>query len=70
MEHEKSFGNFNVGIGSSKVAGAGTLDKAVDAPKVRTKYDKETIAKNIVKASLISAGVIIRHGGLKKKKKK
>lgn len=61
MDHEKHFGNFTVGYGSQKTAGAGTLDKAVDAPDVPTKYDKKLIAKNILKASALSAFFIMRN---------
>ena len=56
-----------------KTAGSGTLDKAVDAPNVRTKYDKKIIAKNAAKAAVLTAGVLLKHkylGGGKKKKRR
>jgi len=73
MEYQKNFGSFTIGGGTMKTAGSGTLDKAVEAPDVRTKYDKKIIAKNAAKAAVLTAGVLLKHkyfGGGKKKKKK
>ena len=61
MEYEKNSGKFSFGFGTAKTAGAGTLDKAVDAPDVRTRYDKKAIAKNVAKAAAFSALVILKH---------
>ena len=68
MEFEKNSGNFSFGFGTAKTAGAGTLDKAVDAPDVRTRYDKKTIAKNAAKAAALSAIVILKHKHRSKRK--
>ncbi len=62
MEIEKKNEKFSFGFGTAKVAGSGSLEKAVDAPEnIRTKYDKKQIAKNAAKAALISAAVILKH---------
>ena len=61
MEYEKNSGKFSFGFGTAKTAGAGTLDKAVDAPDVRTRYDKKAIAKNVAKAAAVSPLVILKH---------
>ncbi len=68
MEYEKNSGKFSFGFGTAKTAGAGTLDKAVDAPDVRTRYDKKAIAKNAAKAAAVSALVILKHKHRAKKK--
>lgn len=71
MEFEKNIGDkFTFGFGSAKTAGAGTLDKAVEAPDVRTKYDKKTIAKNAAKAAALTAAVLVKHKLKKNRKKK
>ena len=53
-----------------KTAGSGTLDQAVDAPDVRTKYDKKVIARNAAKAAVLTLGVLAKHKIARRNKKK
>ena len=70
MEFQKNFGNFSFGGGTMKTAGSGTLDQAVDAPEVRTKYDKKVIARNAAKAAVLTLGVLAKHKIARRNKKK
>lgn len=70
MEFQKKCTNFSFGGGSIRTAGAGSLDKAVDAPAVETKkvYDKKVILKSAANAVLLSAVVILKHKSKNRKK--
>lgn len=56
MEYEKKSGNFSFGFGCTKTAGAGSLDKAVEAPKVNTKEYKVNVVKN---AAMTATGLAV-----------
>ncbi|MBQ3948754.1 MAG: hypothetical protein K6G20_12580 [Ruminococcus sp.] len=72
MEYEKKSGNFSFGFGCTKTAGSGTLDKAVEAPKVNTAKYKTTVAKNaaMTVAGLASWALKRKYFGKNHKKKK
>ncbi len=66
MEFEKRIGNFSFGGGSVKTAGKGSLDKAEDAPKVRTKHDAKAIAKSLGNAAIALTALRIKSRRKKK----
>lgn len=70
MEFQKKCSKLFFGGGLVKTAGAGSLDKAVDAPAVETKkvYDKKVILKSVANAVLLSAVVILKHKSKNRKK--
>ena len=68
MEYERSGEKFSFGFGTMKAAGSGSISNAQEAPKnVRTKYDKKVIAKNAVRAAVLSAAVVLKNKHSRKK---
>ena len=64
MEFEKKTNNFSFGVGSVKTAGAGSIDKAEEAPDIPTKHDPMAIAKSVGNAAIALALLRIKkkHG--------
>ena len=69
MEFEKKTEKFSFGVGSMKTAGAGSVDKAVEAPKISTKHDMKAIAKSVGNAAIALAALKIKSNIRKKKSK-
>lgn len=70
MEFEKKTEKFSFGIGSVKTAGAGSVDKAVEAPKISVKHDAKAIAKSVGNAAIALAALKVKSNIKKKKAKK
>lgn len=68
MEYEKNNDKFSFGFGTQKIAGSGTLDKAVEAPDIPTKHNKKEIAKSAAKAAA-AIGLIALKAKMSKKKR-
>ena len=63
MEFEKTGEKFQFGFGSVTAAGNGNVTNAQPVPKeIKTKHDTKAIAKSAVKAAVLSAGVLLKHG--------
>lgn len=69
MEFEKKNEKFSFGVGSMKTAGAGSVDKAVEAPKTPTKHDVKAIAKSVGNAAIALALLKVK-SNMKKKRAK